>query len=518
MDDEKFNKIFPFNTPRDGQREIIQRIIDAYASGKTHVILQAPTGTGKSVIAYTVAKYLGNTVILTSQKILQEQYYHDLNIPYVLGRSNYKCNQNNELTCEMGVCKRHPKLYCSNCPYLNAKEICLANSICNLNYSYYLGIIKTKKLAMNELIVCDECHNLETELIKTSTIKLSKLLLEFFGIHNIDIPNKNDLHDKKMLWLLNLVLPRLVIQYNSLKNTIEQYKQFKITNEYKKVVIKLSSIQRLISIIKEIKMQEENNQKIIINMQDKTIEFKVLFGNNLFDKNLKGMSKRFLHMSATVLSKEQYCKNLGLDLNDVEYIECESVFPVENRLIHYIPVGSLTWTQKAKTIPKLVKKVQQLLQKHSDEKGIIHTVNYNIAQAILASLSNTKQGSRLLMPKGNNRQNILNLFYKSRQPYVLISPSLTQGLDLKEDLSRFCIICKVPYANITDEWVKERANINIGWYNSYTAETLIQMTGRSIRSEQDHAISYILDESFINFASRNSNLFPDWWKKSVVEG
>ena len=84
-------------------------------------------------------------------------------------------------------------------------------------------------------------------------------------------------------------------------------------------------------------------------------------------------------MSATVLNKEQYCKNLGLDLNDVEYIECNSNFPVENRLIHYIPVGSLNWAQKAQTIPKLVKKIKELLKKHNNEKGIIHTVNYNIA-------------------------------------------------------------------------------------------------------------------------------------------
>ena len=44
------------------------------------------------------------------------------------------------------------------------------------------------------------------------------------------------------------------------------------------------------------------------------------------------------------------------------------------------------------------------------------------------------------------------------------------------------------------------------------------MTGRSIRSETDTATSYILDESFIAFAARNSHLFPDWWKESVIEG
>ena len=120
------------------------------------------------------------------------------------------------------------------------------------------------------------------------------------------------------------------------------------------------------------------------------------------------------------------------------------------------------------------------------------------------------------MPRGNTRQEILNTFYTSNRPYVLISPSLAEGLDLKEDLSRFCIICKVPFANITDNWIKERIKYDNNWYNYYTIEQLIQMTGRSIRSETDYATSYILDESFLNFAIRNQLMFPDWWKNAVI--
>ena len=121
------------------------------------------------------------------------------------------------------------------------------------------------------------------------------------------------------------------------------------------------------------------------------------------------------------------------------------------------------------------------------------------------------------MPRGNNRQEILNTFYASERPYVLISPSLAEGLDLKEDLSRFCIICKVPFANITDEWTKQRMKYDINWYNYFTVEQLIQMTGRSIRSETDYATSYILDESFLAFAIKNQHMFPTWWKNAVVD-
>ena len=70
---EKIYECFPFKNPRKGQIELIEKIIKSFKSGKKHVILNAPTGWGKSVIAYTIIKYFGNGYILTSQKCLQEQ-------------------------------------------------------------------------------------------------------------------------------------------------------------------------------------------------------------------------------------------------------------------------------------------------------------------------------------------------------------------------------------------------------------------------------------------------------------
>ena len=121
------------------------------------------------------------------------------------------------------------------------------------------------------------------------------------------------------------------------------------------------------------------------------------------------------------------------------------------------------------------------------------------------------------MPRGSNRQEILNEFYESDEPLVLISPSLSEGLDLKDDLSRFCIICKVPYASLGDPWVKARMEKNNIWYTINAAQTLIQMTGRSIRSETDYCDTYILDSNFLQFAKQSFNLLPNWWKDSVIE-
>ena len=277
MDDKLFKSIFPFELPRNNQRDIIESIIEAYNSGKTHVVLSAPTGTGKSCIAYAVAKYFKEAYILTSQKILQEQYYKELNVPYILGRSNYICKKDNNFTCEMGICKRQAANYCSDCPYLLAKDNALSSSITNMNYSYFLNIAKTKRLESRKLIVIDECHFCEQELIKTSTIKLSEKLLLYLGITKPKIPDISSTAQEKFNWLFNIILPKIKTQYLYFKNQIIQYNKFNFTKEYKRIINKYSTLDRIISIINELLNQLKDKQKVIINTTNEYLEFKVLF-------------------------------------------------------------------------------------------------------------------------------------------------------------------------------------------------------------------------------------------------
>src|SRR5947209_19369202 len=54
------------------------------------------------------------------------------------------------------------------------------------------------------------------------------------------------------------------------------------------------------------------------------------------------------------------------------------------------------------------------------------------------------------------RDEVIAEHVNSTKPTVLISPSLHTGLDLKDDLSRFQVITKVPYPNIGDRWINEK--------------------------------------------------------------
>ena len=101
------------------------------------------------------------------------------------------------------------------------------------------------------------------------------------------------------------------------------------------------------------------------------------------------------------------------------------------------------------------------------------------------------------------------------KPTVLISPSLHTGLDLKDELSRFQIITKVPYPNKSDRWTNAKRQVDEEWYYWQTALRLIQAYGRSVRSKDDWARTYVLDSAFSYFVRKNRNSLPDWFVQAI---
>lgn len=534
LTDTQFKQFFPFDYPRYDQREIIEKILTAFYNGKHHVILAAPTGSGKSVIAVTVANALTNnkagfhSEIITSQKCLQEQYFHDLNVPIIYGKSNYNCKLSPVLTCECGVCGGSKQKSCSDCPYLLALGIAQNAAICSTNYAFFLQRSKwfsniSKKYA--DFLVFDECHNLEQEILSMCSFKITDERLQYLGYNTKGyIPINGTSEENLIAWLNDVVagLKIEVVKTGHLLKKVDIFQSLsskgKISStelrEHKKIHTKLKGIVSYINQIVLLLEQYKEGNKFIATFGNKEIEFKLLHGSSLFQKYVSNSANCFLHMSATILSKEQHCKSLGIDPDDAEYISCESRFPIYNRPIFYDPIGSMAYKDKRNTIPKIVKRIDELLTQYKSEKGIIHSVSYELTEAIMAGISN-KNGWRILIPRPNNKQEVLNHFYNSDDPLVLLSPSLTEGLDLKEDLSRFCIVCKMPYANTNDQWIKERQQEDQTWYAANTCTILMQMTGRVVRSEKDIASTYILDNCFNFLVAKYGNLFPKWWQNSV---
>jgi Rad3-related DNA helicase len=98
----------------------------------------------------------------------------------------------------------------------------------------------------------------------------------------------------------------------------------------------------------------------------------------------------------------------------------------------------------------------------------------------------------------------------------LVSPSITEGLDLKHELGRFAIFVKVPFPALGDAWIKRRMQLSDEWYKRQTLKEMIQGSGRICRDHSDWGITYILDESFtFLFEKTKDTMIPQWWLSSL---
>ena len=94
--------------------------------------------------------------------------------------------------------------------------------------------------------------------------------------------------------------------------------------------------------------------------------------------------------------------------------------------------------------------------------------------------------------------------------------AIEEGVDLKDAMSRFQIIAKIPFPSLADPVVKKRMTIRSGWYDWVTLLSLIQSHGRSIRSSEDFARTYMLDSNFRRLYGKNKHYLPKYFRESVV--
>jgi Rad3-related DNA helicase len=163
----------------------------------------------------------------------------------------------------------------------------------------------------------------------------------------------------------------------------------------------------------------------------------------------------------------------------------------------------------------ITKTVDNIMTVHKNDKGIIHTTSYEQLNFIRKNISQTNARRLLVTDPEIQRDEVIQEHINSIKHTVLISPSLHTGLDLKGELSRFQIMTKVPYPNKGDRWINAKRGLDEEWYYWQTALKLAQAYGRSIRSKEDWAKTYILDSAFVYFLNKNRSILPDWFIQAV---
>lgn len=638
---------FPFTSKRYNQESVLSQICNAFNSGYKYIILEAPTGFGKSPVAIATAMTLGSSYICTSTKDLQTQYSRDF--PYLKaakGKNNFIClvkedfiknntyqcgfcvsdnaNECYHTTVEYGPCMTNESfkesgckyrsflkdykisdkgtrneqvfidsdsknyyqkaysqwLHIKNlkekspwkpCEYFNQLNMALTSSHSIFNYSIFLALLPNKKsLPERELLVLDEGHLLETEIVKFRGLTISKRRWKRY-IHDFriidygydDIGNWISFLielETKMLSLVgnssfteSLAIERKV-KYNYWKEKISSKEG---NNDRRNKIVSASDLfDNDEEIAKRYADDENMSEKLAANIGDELavdairdtekltrtinniltnqknwivsdikkenyeavkVELKPLdvsrYGNEVFEKCAKT-----LIMSATILDHRVFCRNVGLNPEKVKFIRIPSDFPLEHRPIIPLNIVYLNYNNLQSNEVKLAiaSTVDNLMTLHKNDKGIIHTTSYEQLNFIKENISQTNARRLIVTDPEIQRDDVIFQHTKTpTKPTVLISPSLHTGLDLKDELSRFQIITKVPYPNKSDRWTNAKRNIDTEWYYWQTALKLIQAYGRSVRSKDDWAKTYVLDSAFGYFVKRNKDILPSWFIQAI---
>lgn len=510
---------FPFTTFRTGQGEALAQARRAFEDGKRFVVIEAPTGAGKSAIAVTLAREANGAYVVTNQKILQDQYVTDFpDLALLKGRANYDClvapTHAAAAPCIAG--KRFPA--CDDCPYFTAKDAAMAADVTTLNYAYFLAELNyAGGFGQRDLLVLDEAHNVEGALMGFVQVAVSDTQLMRAGINTPLPPNLGAEH---MFEFAETLLPDL--RHRAREIDLELAKgslQNQAAVEQLRVKQWLDTTAERISILLEThfggdvdwvveRFRGQNGEHLIF----KPIEVGPLAHPFLF-----GYGHRVLMLSATILDSATFLRSLGIDPDEAEVITVPSSFPPENRPIEVRPTARLTRHQIDRDLPKLVEAIADLAMLHENDKGVVHAHSYKIANYIHANLPEEVKWRVLTHVGSDGRDFALTRHLQSGEPTILLTPSMTEGIDLAEDKARWQVLCKVPYPNLGDRQVAARMERDRAWYDWRTALAVVQAYGRSVRSETDYAVTYLLDADFPTFIGRQRGRLPEWFLEALLE-
>ena len=541
---------------RDGQREIIEAICNSYIEDpNATLVVDAPTGAGKSLIAMWSAhilKELGNRgYLITSDLSLQDQYESDfyrlgLRWPSVRGVDNYECSVNG-LPFSLGECKlkgmgyeQAEKLSCySSCEYLQNRKRSIEQPIALLNYSFWLiqrNYVEDRMSQDNrdvpfksrDFVFFDEAHKVDEIVQGHFTPRIDIGTVDRFGLANRFIQKQDIGTPIQTLGSIKSIVTRLLTE-KSKPALFEAMQDFrKIAKVYRKAAkitktqcakrfknrevprdwaTALTTFDRIkdvyckfddyVALIKDVGVDS-----MVINRMEDEAKFMCVEEGRMIQKYLHDKAGFKVFMSATIGDPRAFVKIMGI--KNAKFIRVPNAFNYDKSPVVFVNRHKLSFREREASLPKVVKILDQIISKHSGQRGVIHTGSYMFANYIK---QNSKHIFRLMdYENSKDKKGIIELF-KKKDDAVLMGPSLLEGLDLKDDISRFQIFFKVPYPNVSDPLIKAKMQHSKEWYDWKTGISIMQGVGRSVRSKDDWAVTYVLDACFRSLINKQG-FFP----------
>lgn len=514
--------------PRQQQDEILEFVKDSILiKEKKFTVIDAPTGVGKSYAAIMIAEWYRKEVnpdsrfdIITNTKLLQDQYTRDFNfIASLKGSNSYWCGKHFAPCGESKMLKRAKKEKpCGVCSHTIAQNAWIKEriSVTNFHLITALSIYAPDMLGerQSNVLIVDEAHSFEETFCDFISSTFSERSLTSLGIWHDSMTNDiNEIMSISQLseYVSSILIPKaLALMADSLEEAAETTRKKKKADLIKSADICDKTVCKWNRFIND----HENYQKNWVfdkELDDKgnvKILVEPIWGNRYLKEIFWSKYDHIIFMSGTVIDPKIFAFLNGLEEDDYSYLSVPCPFNKESRPIIYVKFGKMSYHDKNETFKRAIPILKKILDKHKDNKGIIHSGNYGFSKWISSAIKDR----RLLIHDSSSREDYLKHHLESKLPTVLVSPSMINGIDLKDELSRFQIILKVPFPHLQSTKIKKRLDTYPAWYNWKTLVDIMQAYGRSIRNDEDWAETYILDECFDQIISKG---VPAYFKEAI---
>lgn len=498
---------------RPQQSSAVEDIKAAFDAGAKYVLLEAPPGSGKTLVADIVRQETGNgkpAIYVCTNKSLQDQLERDFpQHPVLKGRDNY-LSQRPPATCaDCNKTESRPCTYCevpSLCAYPVAKRRAKAAPCCVLNTAYFLSetnYTTNSSFTGYPFVILDEADLLQGELSRHIEIPLTAALLADLGIKPV---GKHAHREKWQAWVTDDVLPALNKRIDGLRTLKD--------NATLQEERRLRSLQRIRS--KLVGLTVSANW-VRTGFLERECIFKPVEVDTLAKDALWRHADRWLLMSGSFLAIDYEAAWLGIPDGEWASVSVPSTFPAANRLVYSVCKYSMSRSEREASLPFIAAQISQIMKKHPTSRILVHVNSYQNTRDLYSLLHFSP---RVLAYTNAKERGKMLRKYELTPGAVLIAASMERGIDLPDEACDVCIVAKVPYPYLGDAQVSARLRLTNGrvWYTLETIRTIVQATQRGVRHVNDHCTTYILDRDWLRLWEEWEKYFPKWWKDAVVFG
>lgn len=444
-------------------------------------VLEAPTGSGKTALPAAISSRATVISLVQHKHLQQVNYGEKYGFDVLYGKSNYDCAHPGNLDIAGNVQSAEACTYESNmlkcpyaaqCGYVIAREQAKESNRASLNYPYWFTARWLREHTFSYL-VCDEAHNLSEQVLEFTGCTVNEFTRAKYGLPEFPQAYK-----------VEGVIDWFDAASAVLDNAHKKYRGFpKEQEKVKRLGAKfdatLSAIETNASdwYVRSGARAHENPQLVA----------RPLTARYHFAHYFLSPRYRLIAMSATIGDVPTFTKELGI--SEYESRRVPSVWDASVRPVIIpsdIPRMGYTSTVQEKTSQAL--RIAREIKKYpSDWSGVIHVSSKQGAKDLAALLARFGLQDRVWTPtEGRSTEQVAADWTIRKQKVsgsLAVAWAWQEGVDLTEE--RICIVAKVQFPSLGDDYEKARMSYDGQFYLQRTAWKVEQSLGRTRRGEAE---------------------------------